>query len=381
MDDNRHAQGHEGDVVTPEGEGLRVRASPDVQTREDATAPPRPVLFAIGDIHGNYDALQSILGTLQSRHQIFTDSGMETLADHVTLVFTGDYVDRGPDAIKVLDYLARMKSKSDGRLVMLMGNHEAMALAALGAIRGFSRFDLDQSSRILSIYWNYMDNGGSEILIEIARIINLKEPYNRDKIAIIRALSKASPEGIAIARAFLEEFGRGGRAGDLLRSLEILHFHEVFGRTFLFSHGDIPRDSQNYGTRRNRMNLERLRQEFKTHVTSELDTRDWVSKYHTDLPGRDLLWSRHYTEKEFPRPGINPERDEVRAREICDACGVDYIVAGHTATRNGRIGTFGGRIFHIDVGMVFGGEPTALMVSDAGISSATADADELLVSF
>ena len=368
MDDNRHAQGHEGNVVTPEGEGLRVRVSPDVQTREDATAAPRPVLFAIGDIHGNFDALQSILGTLQSRHQIFTDSGMETLADHVTLVFTGDYVDRGPDAIKVLDYLARMKSKSDGRLVMLMGNHEAMALAALGAIRTMAGIDLEQSSRVLAAWWHHVRNGGKALYIEISRMLSRQE----------------SPDDVAIAKAFLEEFGRGGRAGNLLRSLDILHFHEISGKTLLFSHGDVPRDSRTSENLRNRRTLERLRQKFMAHIAGESDTRDWVTKYDTDLPGRELLWGRNYTgldgsESDFA--GMNSREEAVRAQEICDACGVDYIVAGHTTTGNRRIRTFGARIFHIDVGMVRGGEPTALMVSDAGISSVTADANELLVSF
>ena len=50
-------------------------------------------------------------------------------------------------------------------------------------------------------------------------------------------------------------------------------------------------------------------------------------------------------------------------------------------THDKRIRVYGGRIFHIDVGMVFTGEPTALMVSDAGISSVTKYGDELLVGF
>ena len=366
MEDNRHAQGHAGDVVPLRGEASTEGVSPDAWAREAAA--PRPVLFAIGDIHGNYDALQSILQTLQSRHQIFTDSGMESLADHVTLVFTGDYVDRGPDAIKALDYLARMKSSSEGRLVMLMGNHEAMALAALGAIRTMAGIDLDQSSRVLAAWRHHAGNGGKALYIEIFRMLSRQE----------------SPDDVAIAKAFLEEFGRGGRAGNLLRSLDILHFHEISGKTFLFSHGDVPRDSRTSENLRNRRTLERLRQKFKAHVAGESDTRDWVTKYDTDLPGRELLWGRNYTgvdgsESDFA--GMNSREEAVRAREICDACGVDYIVAGHTPTPDGQIRAYGDRIFHVDVGMIRGGEPTALMVSDAGIASVTQHGDRMLVSF
>jgi len=118
---------------------------------------------------------------------------------------------------------------------------------------------------------------------------------------------------------------------------------------------------------------------FKGHVASRVGTVDWVSKYDEDLPGRELLWSRDYTDKDFAR--VTPEQEVSCAQKICDQCGVDFIVAGHTITHDKRIRVYGGRIFHIDVGMVFEGEPTALMVSDAGISSVTKYGDELLVGF
>lgn len=345
MDDNRHAQGHESGSVTPGG--------------EDAEVPvPRPVLFAIGDIHGNYDALRSIISTLQSRHRIFTDAGLEALADHVTLVFTGDYVDRGPHAIKVLDYLARMKAKSGNRAVMLMGNHEAMSLASLGAMQGHSRMRPDLSTRVLAAWRKHERNGGRALYREIADTLDIE----------------GLDDHVATARAFLEEFGRGGRAGDLLRALELAYIHEFSGYSFLFSHGDVPRDSL-----RSRQSLEDVAMAFKGHVASQVGTVDWVSKYDEDLPGRELLWSRDYTDTDFAC--VTPEQEVSCAQKICDQCGVDFIVAGHTITHDKRIRVYGGRIFHIDVGMVFEGEPTALMVSDAGISSVTKYGDELLVGF
>ena len=53
-----------------------------------------PRCFAIGDIHGHLDALDALLELLRSEAG-FNDSD--------TLIFLGDYVDRGPDSIGVLN--------------------------------------------------------------------------------------------------------------------------------------------------------------------------------------------------------------------------------------------------------------------------------------
>jgi calcineurin-like phosphoesterase family protein len=71
--------------------------------------------FAIGDIHGDLDALEVVLERLPQ----------PTSED--TLVFMGDYVDRGPDSRGVI---ARVRALAGGtaKLVTLRGNHEDMWL-------------------------------------------------------------------------------------------------------------------------------------------------------------------------------------------------------------------------------------------------------------
>ena len=72
-------------------------------------------IFAIGDIHGCSTKLQLLLNRLPFDRA------------HDTLVFLGDYLDRGPDTKGVLDQLCRLRG--DGvRLVPLMGNHEYLLL-------------------------------------------------------------------------------------------------------------------------------------------------------------------------------------------------------------------------------------------------------------
>ncbi len=76
------------------------------------------VLVAIGDSHGHSDLLSSLLDAIE-----------EQTPPHTHVIFLGDLVDRGPDSRGCLDLAARMRSRRS--TTYLMGNHEAMLLAAL----------------------------------------------------------------------------------------------------------------------------------------------------------------------------------------------------------------------------------------------------------
>jgi serine/threonine protein phosphatase 1 len=70
--------------------------------------------IAIGDIHGCSSLLDALLAALP--------------ADG-TLVFLGDYIDRGPDAKGVIERLMALRHTRE--CIFLMGNHEDMALEAM----------------------------------------------------------------------------------------------------------------------------------------------------------------------------------------------------------------------------------------------------------
>lgn len=76
--------------------------------------------FAIGDIHGDLDALKCLLTRL----------GQLTSEDR--LVFVGDYIDRGPDSAGVVRFLMQLPKKTSAEVVFLRGNHEDGWLRALG---------------------------------------------------------------------------------------------------------------------------------------------------------------------------------------------------------------------------------------------------------
>jgi serine/threonine protein phosphatase 1 len=75
-------------------------------------------LFAVGDVHGCIDELEALLGTLP-------------LQPEDTLVFLGDYIDRGPSSAAVVERLCRLQRERPDT-VFLRGNHEDMCLAFLG---------------------------------------------------------------------------------------------------------------------------------------------------------------------------------------------------------------------------------------------------------
>ncbi len=91
-----------------------------------AADPPAPIhrIVAIGDLHGDYGAWRDIAlaaGLIDAKGRW---AGGDTV-----FVQTGDVVDRGPDSLKIIDDLMRLQKeapKAHGRVVTLVGNHEAM---------------------------------------------------------------------------------------------------------------------------------------------------------------------------------------------------------------------------------------------------------------
>jgi serine/threonine protein phosphatase 1 len=73
--------------------------------------------FAIGDVHGCLPHLETLMERI--RPLIYPDED--------TIVFLGDYVDRGPDPKGVVDYLLRLREEFPGT-VFLKGNHEDLLL-------------------------------------------------------------------------------------------------------------------------------------------------------------------------------------------------------------------------------------------------------------
>ncbi len=91
--------------------------------RTNASVPAGMRIYAVGDIHGRLDLLEEIL------YVIRYDKARRDKAE-TTLVFLGDYVDRGPDSKGVVTHLLS-ELPPDITPVFLKGNHESLLLAFL----------------------------------------------------------------------------------------------------------------------------------------------------------------------------------------------------------------------------------------------------------
>jgi serine/threonine protein phosphatase 1 len=74
-------------------------------------------LFAIGDIHGCFNTLRTLL---EEKIQI---------KEGDKIILLGDYIDRGTQSKEVIDYIIDLKDKGF-YVVPLLGNHESMLLDA-----------------------------------------------------------------------------------------------------------------------------------------------------------------------------------------------------------------------------------------------------------
>ncbi len=93
----------------------------------DSARAKRP-LFVMGDVHGQLKKLVKLLQDAQ-----LIDAAHHWKGGSATLWFMGDFVDRGPDGIAVLDLVIRLQGEaaaSGGCVASLLGNHEMLLLAA-----------------------------------------------------------------------------------------------------------------------------------------------------------------------------------------------------------------------------------------------------------
>jgi 3',5'-cyclic AMP phosphodiesterase CpdA len=93
----------------------------------DRTTPR--TLYALSDVHGGYDRLAALLaGAGVTPGVPERPDAMRWAAGDAVLVVTGDLIDKGPQPIEVIDALRALETSAaaaGGRVVVLLGNHEA----------------------------------------------------------------------------------------------------------------------------------------------------------------------------------------------------------------------------------------------------------------
>ena len=110
-------------------------------------------ILVFGDIHGEYE---KFMGAWEGAK---ADPAVDEL------IFLGDYIDRGPEAKKVLDFLMGL---SGSRVHLLMGNHEKMCIGAANTVE-----EGDKEIKLGEEFLFWYINGGSATFEQISK--NLAE--------------------------------------------------------------------------------------------------------------------------------------------------------------------------------------------------------------
>lgn len=163
------------------------------ETTEWQTAPrplpPGRAVFAIGDVHAHADHLWSL------QEHIAGIIALEHNPSEVSVVWLGDYVDRGWQPLETIDLVAAGLGQPGVEEIRLIGNHEVYLVeAATGE---------DLSLPRLLNWWRF---GGEETLKTLAPDARIEEPLE---------LAAAIKEGLGAERlAFLQGLALRHRIGD-----------------------------------------------------------------------------------------------------------------------------------------------------------------------
>jgi serine/threonine protein phosphatase 1 len=178
-------------------------------------------ILAIGDIHGCYNKLVSLVEKVRINPE----------KDFV--VFIGDYIDRGDQSKEVVDYLIEFKKKVPST-VFLLGNHEHMLLDYLSG-KNINPFMFNGGQKTLISYFGEgglasFQDGKHDFPPEHVDFFNSLRPYfELDQYIFVHAGLR---NGIPLARQDLF---------DLLWIREEFYYSKFsFGKTVIFGHTPFP---------------------------------------------------------------------------------------------------------------------------------------------
>ncbi|MFE9368787.1 metallophosphoesterase [Streptomyces sp. NPDC006711] len=159
--------------VITRGDTLQVPlAEPD-----PASAPSGPgPLYVVGDVHGYLDELMAAL-----REQGLIDESGSWAAGTARLWFLGDFTDRGPDGIGVIDLVMRLSAEAaaaGGYCKALMGNHELLLIGA----KRFADTPVNSGAGTATFQAAWLLNGGQKADMDRLQDVHLQWMSRLDAI-------------------------------------------------------------------------------------------------------------------------------------------------------------------------------------------------------
>ena len=305
-----------------------------------AGAQPSSRIVAVGDLHGDYGAFSAIMADagLVDRRGRWT--GGRTI-----FVQTGDIPDRGPDSRRIMRDLIRLQreaARAGGRVVALVGNHEAMNVT--GDLRYVHPGEY-------AAFVDSRSTGRREGVYGVNRAAIEADYHSRDPTlthdAIRRAWFDAVPLGMVEHRVAWAPDGELGRwvVGNPAVAL-------IDGT--LFVHGGIGAAYANVPI-----------DEINRRAAAELGARDSSQTALINDPAGPL-WYRGLMEREGMSREEADQAIEAELAEVLRAHGARRIVVGHTPVLSGIDIRHGGRLIAIDTGIaaLYRGRRTWLEIVD-----------------
>lgn len=170
----------------------------------------------IGDIHGQYDKLVALL-----RESGLLDADLTWSGGDTHLWFTGDFLDRGPDGIRVVDLVMRLQGEAKaagGEVNSLLGNHEVLFLGA-------HEFGKTQTGAMFALGW--LRNGG--VLADMEQVTPEQIAWLKDLPAMALVRDRLLVHADAM---FYTQYGSSIEAvnqsiNDLLYSDNVSDWHQL----------------------------------------------------------------------------------------------------------------------------------------------------------
>lgn len=116
--------------------GIIAKAAPTVPVRDWVKAPaivehtPAGAVFAASDLHGRYEeSFKLFEGNKMLRGSIDKPGEVEWIGGTATVVIVGDLINKGDGSVKIIDMLRALQTsaeKKGGKVIVTMGNHEAL---------------------------------------------------------------------------------------------------------------------------------------------------------------------------------------------------------------------------------------------------------------
>ncbi|MFE3662792.1 metallophosphoesterase [Streptomyces sp. NPDC059164] len=145
--------------------GDTVQVQTVAEPRSDEGRGP---LFVVGDVHGYLDELLAALG-----EQGLIDAEGNWAAGNARLWFLGDFTDRGPDGIGVIDLVMRLSAEAaaaGGYCKALMGNHELLLIGA----KRFADTPVNSGAGTATFQAAWLLNGGQKADMDRLQDVHLQ---------------------------------------------------------------------------------------------------------------------------------------------------------------------------------------------------------------